>query len=67
MPCRPRGRWGRGEEGMDSYRCTLCGYVYFPAIGDTDHGVKPGTAFDDLPETWKCPRCGAPKSRFKKV
>ncbi|MDN7012004.1 rubredoxin [Methanoculleus sp. FWC-SCC3] len=52
---------------MDSYKCTLCGYVYSPAVGDFDHGVKAGTAFEDLPDTWKCPRCGAPKSRFKKV
>jgi rubredoxin len=52
---------------MDSYKCTLCGYIYNPAIGDFDHGVKAGTALEDLPDTWKCPRCGAPKSRFKKI
>jgi len=52
---------------MDSYRCNLCGYVYNPAIGDSTSGVKPGTAFEDLPTTWKCPRCGAAKSRFTKV
>ncbi|HQD25654.1 MULTISPECIES: rubredoxin [Methanoculleus] len=52
---------------MDSYQCTLCGYIYNPAIGDFDHGIKAGTAFEDLPETWKCPRCGAGKSRFKKL
>ena len=46
---------------------TLCGYIYNPAIGDFDHGIKAGTAFEDLPETWKCPRCGAGKSRFKKL
>jgi rubredoxin len=52
---------------MDSYRCSLCGYIYNPALGDTGHGVEPGTAFEDLPDTWKCPRCGAAKSRFVKV
>lgn len=52
---------------MDSYRCMLCGYIYNPAIGDAGQGIKAGTAFEDLPDTWKCPRCGAPKSRFKKV
>jgi len=52
---------------MDSYRCMLCSYVYNPAVGDTARGVEAGTAFEDLPETWKCPRCGAPKSRFKKI
>jgi len=52
---------------MDSYRCTICGYVYSPVIGDFRSGIKPNTAFEDLPDTWKCPRCGAAKSRFKKV
>lgn len=52
---------------MDSYRCNLCGYVYNPAVGDAAHGVAANTAFEDLPDTWRCPRCGAPKSRFTKV
>lgn len=56
-----------GEMAMDSYKCTLCGYVYNPAIGDGANGIKPGTAFEDLPATWKCPRCGAGKSRFTKL
>lgn len=60
---------GRGKEIwlMDSYKCKLCGYVYNPAIGDSANDVKPGTAFEEIPETWKCPRCGAGKSRFTKV
>ncbi|HOI61949.1 MAG TPA: rubredoxin [Methanoculleus sp.] len=52
---------------MNSYRCTLCGYVYNPAIGDSANGIKPNTAFEDLPASWRCPRCGAAKSRFVKV
>ncbi|WP_292727967.1 rubredoxin [Methanoculleus sp.] len=52
---------------MDSYRCSLCGYIYNPAIGDPAHGVEPETTFENLPASWKCPRCGAPKSRFVKV
>ncbi len=58
---------GGGEPVMDSYRCNLCGYVYNPAIGDSAHGVEPNTAFEDLPVNWRCPRCGAAKSRFVKV
>lgn len=50
-----------------SYRCTICGYVYDPAVGDPDNGVKPGTAWEDVPETWVCPICGAPKSEFEKI
>lgn len=52
---------------MDKYRCTVCGYIYDPAKGDTDNGQPPGTSFDKLPDAWVCPECGAPKSEFEKV
>ena len=52
---------------MDKYECSICGYVYDPAAGDPDNGVAPGTKFDDIPEEWVCPVCGAPKSEFNKV
>lgn len=51
---------------MDKYACP-CGYVYDPAAGDPDHGIAAGTAFEDLPEDWVCPVCGAPKDVFEKV
>ena len=53
-------------EGMDSYVCSVCGYVYDPAQGDPDNGVAAGTAFDDLPDDWVCPVCGAGKEDFEK-
>ncbi len=49
---------------MTKYVCQVCGYVYDPALGDPDNGVKPGTAFADLPEDWVCPVCGADKDSF---
>ena len=52
---------------MDKYKCIVCGYIYDPAIGDPDNGVRPGTAFSALPDDWVCPECGAPKSEFEKV
>ena len=42
----------------------VCGYEYDPAAGDPDSGIAPGTAFEDLPEDWVCPVCGASKSDF---
>ncbi len=51
---------------MDKYTCTICGYVYDPAVGDPDNGIAAGTSFDDLPESWTCPVCGATKSDFEK-
>jgi flavin reductase (DIM6/NTAB) family NADH-FMN oxidoreductase RutF/rubredoxin len=52
---------------MAKYRCTVCGYIYDPALGDPDGGVKPGTPFDKIPDTWVCPVCGASKDQFEKV
>ncbi|KAF5065258.1 rubredoxin [Proteiniclasticum sp. QWL-01] len=50
---------------MKSYVCTLCGYVYDPAVGDEDNGVAPGTPFEAIPEEWVCPLCGAGKDQFE--
>ncbi len=47
------------------YKCLLCGYIYDPAVGDPDNGVDPDTAFDDLPDIWVCPDCGAGKDQFE--
>ena len=51
---------------MQKYKCTVCGYIYDPEIGDPDSGIKPGTSFDNLPDNWVCPICGADKSLFEK-
>lgn len=52
---------------MDKYKCKVCGYIYDPAKGDPDNGQAPGTKFENLPDDWVCPLCGAPKSEFEKV
>jgi flavin reductase (DIM6/NTAB) family NADH-FMN oxidoreductase RutF/rubredoxin len=54
------------EKIMDKYVCTVCGYIYDPEQGDPDNGVKPGTAFEDVPDDWVCPICGAGKEAFEK-
>ncbi len=51
---------------MQKYVCTVCGYVYDPAQGDSAGGVKPGTPFEKLPADWVCPVCGASKDDFEK-
>lgn len=50
---------------MTKYRCTVCGYIYDPQIGDPDNGINPGTAFEDLPDSWVCPECGVGKDMFE--
>jgi rubredoxin len=51
---------------MDKYVCTVCGYVYDPEQGDPDNGVAPGTKWEDVPDGWECPVCGASKDDFEK-
>ena len=53
------------EGKMKKWKCSICGYVYDPSKGDPDNGVKPGTAFEEIPEDWVCPVCGAGKDVFE--
>ncbi|WP_439749595.1 rubredoxin [Faecalibaculum rodentium] len=48
----------------DVYVCDVCGWEYDPELGLPEAGIAPGTAFEDLPEDFVCPLCGAPKSAF---
>ncbi|WP_373526561.1 rubredoxin [Nostoc sp.] len=50
---------------MANYLCTVCSYVYDPEQGDPDGGIAPGTPFEDIPEDWVCPTCGATKEDFE--
>ncbi|MBB3265477.1 rubredoxin [Azospirillum sp. OGB3] len=43
------------------------GYEYHPRDGDPEHGAPAGTAFQDLPADWFCPRCGAGKPDFRRL
>lgn len=52
---------------MTKYKCTVCGYIYDPKEGDPDNGIEPGTPFEELPDDWVCPVCGAGKEDFEEV
>lgn len=49
---------------MDKFECVLCGYVYDPETGDPEADIEPGTTFDELPDDFVCPLCGAGKDEF---
>jgi rubredoxin len=49
---------------MISYVCDVCGYIYDPSEGDPELQVAAGTPWENLPEDWICPVCGAPKEHF---
>jgi len=49
---------------LQRWICESCGFIYDPDEGDPDGGIPPGTAFEDIPDTWFCPVCGARKRDF---
>ncbi len=49
---------------MKKYVCNVCGWVYDPKVGLPEEGIDPGTSFEDLPEDFVCPECGAGKDEF---
>jgi len=51
---------------IPKYKCSVCGYIYNSAVGDPDAGILAGTLFEDIPNDWVCPICGATKDKFKK-
>ena len=55
------------KSASGKYVCSICGYVYDPEVGDPDNGIPAGTAFEDLPDDWHCPRCKQGKDKFNKV
>jgi rubredoxin len=50
---------------MAKYVCTVCGFVYDEANGIPEAGIAPGTKWEDLPDDWVCPLCGAEKSDLR--
>ncbi len=52
---------------MSKWKCKLCGYVYDDEVGEPDRGIEPGTNFEDLSDSYKCPICGAAKSMFTEI
>src|SRR5215469_6040191 len=46
------------------YQCVQCGFEYDEALGWPEDGIEPGTRWEDIPDDWSCPDCGAAKSDF---
>ena len=52
---------------MKSYVCTVCGYTYNEADADPEHGIAPGTKWEDIPDDFVCPMCGVGKDLFEEA
>jgi flavin reductase (DIM6/NTAB) family NADH-FMN oxidoreductase RutF/rubredoxin len=57
----------KDEAGLKKFQCLVCGFIYDPEEGDPTKNIPPGTAFEDLPDDWKCPICGVGKEEFKSL
>jgi rubredoxin len=49
------------------FRCLQCGFTYDEVLGWPEDGIEPGTRWDEIPEDWSCPDCGAAKADFEMV
>ncbi len=53
-----------GNPATQKWICRQCSMIYDPVVGDPDSGITAGTAFEEIPEDWHCPICGAVKKLF---
>lgn len=52
---------------MRQWECEVCGFVYDEEEGFPEHGIEPGTSWDEVSDDWECPHCGATKDQFNLV
>lgn len=52
---------------MKVWQCQICGQIYNEADGWPEDNIAPGTRWEDVPDDWVCPHCGAIKSAFEMV
>ncbi|SEO93489.1 rubredoxin [Aquisalimonas asiatica] len=50
-----------------SYMCVVCGWIYEEEDGLPDEGIAAGTRWEDIPDTFVCPECGAGKADFEMI
>ena len=52
---------------MKKYKCVVCDFIYDETKGLPEEGIAPGTRWEDIPDDWACPDCGAAKDDFEMV
>ncbi|MDR1818838.1 MAG: rubredoxin [Methanobrevibacter sp.] len=52
---------------MIKAKCKICGYVYDPEKGEKRRNIAPGTEWNDVPDDFRCPSCGAAKKSFIEI
>lgn len=61
---QPDTRQAGTDPATRKWICKQCSMIYDPVVGDPDSGIAAGTPFEDIPEDWVCPICGATKKTF---
>ena len=61
------GRLLLREFVMRKFKCNFCGHFYDEAVGDADTGIPAGTPWEDIPDDWACPECGATKADYELI
>ncbi len=49
------------------YQCTVCEHIYDEAEGDERSNIPAGTLWENIPDDWCCPECGAVKALFELI
>ena len=52
---------------MKQWQCMFCAFIYDEEKGWPEEGIPPGTRFEDIPDDWCCPECGASKADFMQI
>lgn len=55
------------KKPYERWICVICGFSYDEVAGLPEEGIPPGTRWEDVPDTWACPECGAVKAEFEMV
>jgi len=55
------------ERPYRTWMCIVCGWIYDEQEGVPEEGIPPGTRWEDIPDDWVCPECGAGKEDFEMV
>ncbi len=50
-----------------TWMCIICGWIYDESKGSPEDGLPPGMRWEEVPENWLCPECGAGKQDFEMV
>ncbi|MEZ1648667.1 rubredoxin, partial [Enterobacter hormaechei] len=48
-------------------QCSVCQWIYDPALGEPRQDVAPGTPWSDVPDNFLCPECSLGKDVFDEL